>query len=86
MCWRICPEQWLKIHSQDQTKEFSMNTDVILSFVRQTLTFIGGLFVAKGTITADTLTDLVTNLSTVIGGIISLVSIYWSYHTHSEQA
>lgn len=63
-----------------------MNTDVILSFVRQTLTFIGGLFVAKGMITADTLTDLVANLSTVIGGIISLVSIYWSYHTHSEQA
>lgn len=61
-----------------------MNTDVILSFVRQALTFVGGLFVAKGTITADTLTDLVTNISAVAGGIMSLVSIYWSYHTHSE--
>lgn len=63
-----------------------MNTDVILSFVRQALTFVGGLFVAKGTITAGTLTDLVTNLSTVIGGIVALVSIYWSWHTHSDQA
>lgn len=61
-----------------------MNTDIILSFVRQVLTFVGGLFVAKGTITADTLADVVSNLSTVIGGIVALASIYWSYHTHSE--
>lgn len=61
-----------------------MNTNTILSFVRQALTFVGGLFVAKGTITADTLTDLVTNFSAVAGGIMSLVSIYWSFKTHSD--
>ncbi|GEM_PF-3161512 len=55
-----------------------MNTESILNFVRQVLTFIGGIFVAKGTITSDTLTDVVTNLSTVIGGIIALVSMWWS--------
>ncbi|MES1154987.1 MAG: hypothetical protein ABUL48_01025 [Pseudorhodoplanes sp.] len=55
-----------------------MNTDTILSFVRQVLTFVGGIFVAKGTITADTLTDVVTNLSTVAGGIAALVSTWWS--------
>ncbi len=61
-----------------------MNFDTILSFVRQALTFVGGLFVAKGTITADTLTDVVTNLSTVIGGIAALVSAWWSYKTHAD--
>jgi hypothetical protein len=61
-----------------------MNTDTILSLVRQVLTFVGGLFVAKGTITADTLTSLVTNVSTVIGSVITLISIYWSYNTHSD--
>jgi hypothetical protein len=61
-----------------------MNTDTILSFVRQALTFIGGLFVAKGTITADTMTSVVTNISTVIGSVVALISIYWSWHTHSD--
>ena len=59
-----------------------MNTDTILSFIRQALTFVGGLFVAKGTIDADTLTSIVTNLSTVIGGIVALASLYWSWRTH----
>ena len=59
-----------------------MNTDTILSFIRQALTFAGGLFVAKGTITAHTLTSIVTNASTVIGGVVALVSIYWSWRTH----
>ena len=61
-----------------------MNTDTILSFVRQALTFVGGLFVAKGTITADTLTSVVTNISTVIGSVVALISVYWSWHTHSD--
>jgi len=61
-----------------------MNTDTILSFVRQALTFAGGLFVAKGTISADTLTSIVTNISTVIGSVVALISIYWSWHTHSD--
>jgi len=55
-----------------------MNIETVLNFVRQALTFIGGIFVAKGTITAETLTDVVTNLSTVIGGIAALISTYWS--------
>jgi hypothetical protein len=61
-----------------------MNTDTILSFIRQALTFVGGLFVAKGTIDADTLTSIVTNASTVIGGIVALVSLYWSWKTHKD--
>jgi hypothetical protein len=61
-----------------------MNTDTILSFIRLALTFVGGLFVAKGTIDADTLTSIVTNASTVIGGIVALVSLYWSWKTHKD--
>lgn len=61
-----------------------MNTETILNFVRQALTFIGGIFVAKGTITSDTLTDVVTNLSTVIGGIVALVSTWWSLKSKSS--
>lgn len=61
-----------------------MNTGTILSFIRQALTFVGGLFVAKGTIDADTLTSIVTNLSTVIGGVVALVSLYWSWKTHKD--
>ena len=55
-----------------------MTTDTILNFLRQALTFFGGIFVAKGTISAETLTDVVTNLSTVVGGIAALISTYWS--------
>jgi hypothetical protein len=61
-----------------------MNTDMILSFVRQALTFVGGIFVARGTISAETLTAVVTNLSTVPGGMVALVSIFWSWRTHTE--
>jgi hypothetical protein len=61
-----------------------MNMETILNFARQALTFIGGIFVAKGTITAETLTDVVTNLSTVIGSIVALVSTYWSLKTAAK--
>ena len=65
-------------------KEIRMNTETILNFVRQALTFVGGIFVAKGTITAETLTDVVTNLSTVVGGIAALVSTYWSLRSAAK--
>lgn len=65
-------------------KETRMNTETILNFVRQALTFVGGIFVAKGTITAETLTDVVTNLSTVVGGIAALVSTYWSLRSAAK--
>jgi hypothetical protein len=61
-----------------------MNTDMILSFVRQALTFVGGILVARGIITAETLAAVITNLSTVAGGIVALVSIYWSWRTHTD--
>jgi ABC-type bacteriocin/lantibiotic exporter with double-glycine peptidase domain len=59
-----------------------MNTETLQSLVRQILTFVGGFFVARGTITADTLTAIVTNVSAIIGSVTVLVSVWWSWRTH----
>lgn len=61
-----------------------MNIEVLQSWVRQALTLIGGIFVARGTISAETLASIVTNLSTVIGSTAVLVSIWWSWRVHKE--
>lgn len=44
--------------------------EMILSVVRQLLTFAGGFLVTKGTISAD-------NEQQIIGGIIALISVIW---------
>jgi hypothetical protein len=61
-----------------------MNTDVVLSFIRQALTLAGGILVANGSISADTWAGIVTQLSTMIGAGLALVSIYWSWKTHKD--
>jgi len=45
---------------------------------------IGGIFVARGTISADTLTSVVTNVSTIFGSAAVLVSIWWSWRSHKK--
>jgi hypothetical protein len=42
-----------------------------LGITRHTLTFIGGLFIAKGMIDETTLTE-------IVGGVITLVGAVWS--------
>lgn len=59
-----------------------MNTDTLQSLVRQILTFVGGFFVARGTISAETLSAIVTNITTIIGSVAVLVSVWWSWRTH----
>lgn len=61
-----------------------MNLEVLQSWVRQALTLIGGIFVARGSISAETLTAIVTNVSTIFGSVAVLVSIWWSWRTHKE--
>ncbi len=61
-----------------------MNLEVLQSWVRQALTLIGGIFVARGTISAETLTSVVTNVSTIFGSVAVLVSIWWSWRSHKE--
>ena len=50
-----------------------MNKDKILGLLRHTLTFVGGLLVAKGTIDEATATELVGGLITIIGGVWSVL-------------
>ena len=61
-----------------------MNLEVIQSWVRQALTLVGGIFVARGSISAETLTAVVTNISPIFGSAAVLVSIWWSWRSHKE--
>lgn len=47
-----------------------MKKDQVLSILRHTLTFIGGIVVMKGIIDETTATE-------IIGGVVSLVGIIW---------
>ena len=47
-----------------------MKKDQVLSILRHTLTFIGGIVVMKGIIDEGTATE-------IIGGVVSLVGIIW---------
>lgn len=49
----------------------ALSQDVILAFIRQGLTFAGGLLVTKGLISA-------TQEETIIGAVITLTSVIWS--------
>lgn len=48
-----------------------MNKEQILSVIRHTLTFFGGLLVMKGFIDESTLEE-------ILGGLITLTSAVWS--------
>jgi hypothetical protein len=51
-----------------------MNMDAILGVVRHVLTFGGGFLVAKGWLDADTLTQGVAALATLIGLVWSVIA------------
>lgn len=53
-----------------------MNTSTWMSFIRQILTFAGAWIVSKGWTDNGTIT-------TVIGSILTLISLVWSYLTHT---
>lgn len=55
------------------------NQNQILSFIRQLLTFFGGVAVARGWITAD-------NLPEIVGAIITIGSVAWSFFSHTKAA
>lgn len=48
-----------------------MKKEQILGLIRHTLTFVGGLLVAKGLIDETTITE-------IIGGVITLTGAIWS--------
>ena len=50
---------------------FGLTTDAIMSILRHLLTFVGGLVVAKGWITADVAGELSGALVTIIGALFA---------------
>jgi hypothetical protein len=48
-----------------------MKKDQVLGLLRHTLTFVGGLLVAKGFIDETTITE-------IIGGVLTLTGAFWS--------
>jgi hypothetical protein len=50
-----------------------MNKEQVLGIVRHTLTFVGGLWVMKGVIEENLVTEIVGGVITTIGGIWSIV-------------
>lgn len=53
-----------------------------MNLLRQIATLIGGMMTARGLMTADQATGIVTNLSTLVPAAISLGSIGWSVWSH----
>lgn len=56
-----------------------MNSAVVLSFVRQILTFGGGILVGNGYLDQATMTE-------VVGALAVLISTGWSFVTHRATA
>ena len=54
-----------------------MPTEVIQSFISQVLTFVGGIMVAYGWFDSATATQ-------VVGAVSTIVSVIWSYVTHTK--
>ncbi len=50
-----------------------MKKEVILGIVRHTLTFAGGILVAKGLLEQGVLTEIIGGVMTVVGGIWSVI-------------
>lgn len=51
-----------------------MRREVILGVIRHSLTFAGGILVAKGLLEQGLLTEIVGGVMTAIGGIWSVIS------------
>ena len=51
-----------------------MKKEIVLGVVRHSLTFAGGILVAKGILEQGLLTEIVGGVMTAIGGIWSVIS------------
>lgn len=49
-----------------------MNKDQKMGVIRHTLTFVGGIFLAKGIIDESTLTDVIASIMVLVGTAWSL--------------
>ena len=62
-----------------------MNTQQIAGIIRHVATLIGGVLIAFGWLSEDTLTQLTEALVMVSGGIISLVGIIASFRAPEKK-
>jgi hypothetical protein len=51
-----------------------MSKDMIMGLIRHTLTFMGGLLLAKGLVDESLLTDMIASIMVLVGGIWSMSS------------
>ena len=51
-----------------------MKKEQILGVVRHTLTFVGGILLAKGLIDQSLLTDMIASIMVLVGGVWSILS------------
>jgi len=51
-----------------------MNKEKVLGLLRHTLTFVGGILIAKGLVDETMLAELVGGLITIIGGVWSVLN------------
>jgi flagellar motor component MotA len=54
----------------------------ITGLIRAVLAAIGGGLVAKGVVTADTLTQGIEQIVTIVGGVAWLVTAFWSWKSN----
>lgn len=59
-----------------------MNYDQVMNLVKQVLTLVSGIFVAKGVIDANSAASIVTNLSVAVPALIGAGSVVWSVYSH----
>jgi hypothetical protein len=50
-----------------------MSKEIILGIVRHTLTFAGGILVAKGLLEQGVLAEIIGGVMTVVGGVWSII-------------
>jgi len=51
-----------------------MNKDQKLGVIRHTLTFVGGILLAKGIVDESLLTDMIASIMVLIGGVWSVLA------------
>jgi len=51
-----------------------MKKEIVLGIVRHTLTFVGGILIAKGLIDESTMQEIGGAIATLVGGIWSIIS------------
>lgn len=68
-----------KLKEKVNQKIEDMNKDIILGLLRHSLTFLGGMIVAKGIADQAQVADL-------IGGLMTMVGAIWSIMAKKKQA